>query len=166
VRPRLFEVSATELLDRPDLYGTEAFGPMALVVRWDGQEQLMKAVAALEPSLAGTVYTATSGRDEELYGVVQPALAPRVGRLLDNKVPTGVAVVPAMHHGGPYPSTGHPAFTSVGIPESLHRFTARQAFDNVADAHLPPELQAANPLHLVRDVDGVPTTDPVDWETT
>ena len=42
--------------------------------------------------------------------------AQRVGRLLNDKMPTGVAVSPAMNHGGPYPATGHPGFTAVGIP--------------------------------------------------
>jgi len=163
VRPRLFEVTAAEFARQPELFGTEAFGPMALVVRWDGRDELLRTLDLLEPSLTGTSYSARSGQDEELYGLVHAALAPRVGRLLDDKVPTGVAVVSAMHHGGPYPSASHPAFTSVGIPESLLRFTARQAFDHVSDPHLPPELQAANPLRLIREVDGVPTTEPIVW---
>ena len=29
-----------------------------------------------------------------------------------------------MNHGGPYPATGHPGFTAVGIPASLLRFAA------------------------------------------
>ena len=46
-------------------------------------------------------------------------------------MPTGVAVSPAMNHGGPYPATGHPGFTAVGIPASLRRFAVLQCYDNV-----------------------------------
>lgn len=163
VRPRLFEVTAEQFAEEPDLFGTEAFGPMALVVRWKDLDALLQVVGLLQPSLTGTLFTAASGRDEAMYATIQPMLAARVGRLLDNKVPTGVAVVPAMHHGGPFPSASHAGYTSVGIPESLIRFTGRQAFDNVPDAHLPAELQGSNPLQLMREVDGVPTTEPITW---
>jgi len=72
-------------------------------------------------------------------------LRPLVGRLLNDKMPTGVAVSPAMNHGGPYPSTGHPGFTAVGIPASLRRFGALHSYDAVRPARLPPLLLDKNP---------------------
>ena len=54
-----------------------------------------------------------------------------------NKMPTGVAVSPAMHHGGPFPSTTHPGFTAVGMPRSLLRFAALKCFDSVDERLLP-----------------------------
>ncbi|MFA4925590.1 MAG: hypothetical protein WC524_02930 [Candidatus Aminicenantales bacterium] len=70
-------------------------------------------------------------------------------------MPTGVAVSPAMHHGGPYPATNHPGFTSVGIPTSFLRFAARHCYDNVSDEYLPEELRAKNPTgRMWRLVDG------------
>jgi hypothetical protein len=63
------------------------------------------------------------------------------GRLLTDKMPTGFAVSPAMNHGGPYPATGHPGFTPVGIPASLRRFAALQCYDNVRPNRLPPPLR-------------------------
>jgi NADP-dependent aldehyde dehydrogenase len=56
-------------------------------------------------------------------------------------MPTGVAVSPAMNHGGPYPATGHPGFTAVGIPTSLRRFAALQCYDGVRNDRLPPLLR-------------------------
>jgi NADP-dependent aldehyde dehydrogenase len=70
-----------------------------------------------------------------------PVLRRKVGRLLNDKMPTGVAVSPAMNHGGPYPATGHPGFTSVGIPTSIVRFTALQSYDNVRPDRLPDFLR-------------------------
>jgi len=82
-------------------------------------------------------------------------LRPRVGRLISNRMPTGVAVSPAMNHGGPYPSTGHPGFTAVGLPAAILRFTALHCYDNVPDAQLPTELRNQNPAGIARQVDGV-----------
>ena len=60
-----------------------------------------------------------------------------VGRLLNDKMPTGVAVSPAMNHGGPFPATGHPGFTAVGFPAALRRFAMLACYDNVRLARLP-----------------------------
>ena len=68
-----------------------------------------------------------------------------MGRLLNDKMPTGVAVSPAMNHGGPFPATGHPGFTAVGIPAALTRFAMLQCFDNVRPHRLPACLQDASP---------------------
>ena len=56
-------------------------------------------------------------------------------------MPTGVAVSPAMNHGGPYPATGHPGFTAVGIPAAMRRFSMLHCYDNVRPDRLPPSLQ-------------------------
>ena len=72
-------------------------------------------------------------------------LRAKVGRLLNDKMPTGVAVSPAMNHGGPYPATGHPGFTAVGIPAALRRFTALACYDNVRQPRLPAALRDKNP---------------------
>ncbi|MEZ4610439.1 MAG: hypothetical protein R2838_09395 [Caldilineaceae bacterium] len=60
-------------------------------------------------------------------------------------MPTGVAVVPSHEPRGPYPATGHPGFTAVGIPASMLRFGALYCYDNVRPHRLPPELQDKNP---------------------
>jgi NADP-dependent aldehyde dehydrogenase len=70
-------------------------------------------------------------------------------------MPTGVAVSPAMNHGGPYPATAHPGFTAVGIPASLLRFSALHCYDNVRGPRLPPELRDQNPTgKMWRLIDG------------
>jgi len=82
-------------------------------------------------------------------------LRPQVGRLLNDKMPTGVAVSAAMNHGGPFPATGHPGFTAVGIPGSLLRFSMLQCFDNIRPHRLPAGLQDKNPSgSMWRNIDG------------
>ena len=78
----------------------------------------------------------------------------KVGRLSNDKMPTGVAISPAMNHGGPFPATGHPGFTAVGIPAAITRFAQLQCFDNVRSSRLPAELEDENPLGIWRSVDG------------
>ncbi len=60
-------------------------------------------------------------------------------------MPTGLLVSPGMNHGGPFPATGHPGFTAVGIPASLLRFAALHSYDNVREPRLPPDLRDKNP---------------------
>jgi acyl transferase domain-containing protein len=61
----------------------------------------------------------------------------------------------AMNHGGPYPATGHPGFTAVGIPASLRRFTMLECYDNVRENRLPPALRDKNPSGTMwRLIDG------------
>jgi NADP-dependent aldehyde dehydrogenase len=75
--------------------------------------------------------------------------------LLNDKMPTGVAVSPAMNHGGPFPATGHPGFTAVGMPAAIQRFAMLCCYDNVRQARLPAALQNKNPTgRLWRLIDG------------
>jgi NADP-dependent aldehyde dehydrogenase len=61
-----------------------------------------------------------------------------------------------MNHGGPFPATGHPVFTAVGIPASIRRFTRLESYDAVRPERLPPALRDANPTgKLWREIDGV-----------
>jgi alpha-ketoglutaric semialdehyde dehydrogenase len=75
--------------------------------------------------------------------------------LLNDKMPTGLLVSPGMNHGGPFPATGHPGFTAVGIPASLLRFAALHGYDNVREPRLPPELRDRNPnVQMWRRING------------
>jgi NADP-dependent aldehyde dehydrogenase len=124
---------------------TEAFGNASLFVVARSAEQLAEIAGRLEGNLTGTVYSHRGGQDEGLYDRVAAVLRSRVGRLLNDKMPTGVAVSPAMNHGGPFPATGHPGFTAVGIPASIRRFAMLECYDNVRPPRLPAALRDENP---------------------
>ena len=141
----ILRVSGEKFIENPHALQTEAFGAVSLMVFAKDVEQ-MKAVARnFEGNLTGCIYSDTGGSDDALYAQVELELRPKVGRLLNDKMPTGVAVTPAMNHGGPYPATGHPGFTAVGIPASLLRFGALNSYDNVRQDRLPLELRDRNP---------------------
>lgn len=151
--------TTAQFLNHPEALQTEAFGPICLIVTADTDDAFLDIASALEGNLTGTIYSAVSGVDDDLYATVAPTLRGKVGRLLNDKMPTGVAVSAAMNHGGPFPATGHPYFTSVGIPGAIERFTMRCAYDNVRPDRLPLTLQDGNPCQIWRCVDGIYTKD-------
>ena len=151
----LLRVSGDVFLKNPEALQAEAFGPASLFVFVKNAGQMQEIAYHLEGNLTGSIYSQSQGHDDPLYEKVEPLLRQKVGRLLNDKMPTGVAVTPAMNHGGPYPATGHPGFTAVGIPNSLLRFVALHCYDNVRHSRLPAELQNKNPTgHMWRFIDG------------
>jgi NADP-dependent aldehyde dehydrogenase len=151
----LLRVAGDAFLASPRALQTEAFGSVNTIVVARDADQMIAVAAALEGNLTGAVYSDTAGADDGLYARLEPVLRAKVGRLLNDKMPTGVAVTPAMNHGGPFPATGHPGFTSVGIPAALLRFAALHCYDGVRAHRLPPELANRNPTgKMWRLVDG------------
>src|SRR5439155_10819690 len=128
-------------LEAPEALQTEAFGNASLAIVAEDADEACRVVEHLEGNLTGCIYSHTGGADDRAYDAIAWRMRPKVGRLLDDKMPTGVAVSPAMNHGGPYPATAHPGFTAVGIPASLRRFAMLQCYDNVREGRLPPGLR-------------------------
>ncbi|NKB66709.1 MAG: aldehyde dehydrogenase family protein [Candidatus Latescibacteria bacterium] len=150
----LLQVDGSRFLDDPEALQEEAFGNESLLVMADDADQAVAIARSFEGNLTGALYSDTQGGDDALYDQIAPILRRKVGRLLNDKMPTGVAVSAAMNHGGPYPATGHPGFTAVGIPGSLLRFAMLQSFDNVRPHRLPASLQDQNPGGTWRLIDG------------
>lgn len=137
----LLQVTGEAFLQNPEELQTEAFGPVSLLVLSRGTDETLAILRHLEGNLTGTIYSDTSGADDAEYARVEPVLRQKVGRLINDRMPTGVAVSPAMNHGGPFPATGHPGFTAVGIPTSIQRFAALHCYDNVRPERLPADLR-------------------------
>lgn len=135
-----------------DRLQVEHFGPVTLFVLCADGDDLRATVSALEGNLTSTVHA--EAEELETIGDLLHLLREKAGRVIWNGFPTGVAVVPAMQHGGPYPATTAPGTTSVGA-NAIYRFMRPIAFQNVPDALLPAPLQDANPLGILRQVDGV-----------
>lgn len=137
---------------------TEAFGPFTLVVLADKLADFAATAASLEGQLTATVQASASD-----YAEARPlfaALEQKVGRVLLNGFPTGVEVCHAMNHGGPYPATSDVRFTSVGTAAML-RFARPICYQGLPDELLPDSLKNANPLNLLRLVNGQSSRDPV-----
>lgn len=156
-RATVLEVDADRFLERPEL-AEEVFGPSTLLVGSATREQMHRIAASLDGHLTATLIAAEG--ELERYRDLVDTLADKVGRLIVNGFPTGVEVGPAMQHGGPYPATTDARFTSVGTA-AIFRFVRPIAYQDAPDAILPEALRDANPLGILRQVDGHPTRDAV-----
>ena len=151
----VLKIDGSTFLKQPETFQTEAFGNASLVVVASNVDQALAVTQSLEGNLTGCIYSHSGAEDETAYQTLAPALRQKVGRLLNDKMPTGVAVSPAMNHGGPYPATGHPGFTAVGMPGAITRFGMLQCYDNVRAHRLPENLRDENPNKILRSIDGV-----------
>jgi alpha-ketoglutaric semialdehyde dehydrogenase len=156
-QPSVAVTSAANFLKHPEL-ATEAFGPFTLVVRGETPAELLACARALEGQLTATLH----GNAEDLAaaGTLVALLEQKAGRLVINAFPTGVEVSHAMHHGGPSPAASDARFTSVGTA-ALLRFARPVCYQGFPATLLPAALQDANPLGLMRLVNGVRTTAPL-----
>jgi NADP-dependent aldehyde dehydrogenase len=116
----------------------------------------MRIAESLPASLTATVH----GTPEDLskHRKLIAVLETKSGRLIFNGYPTGVEVSHAMHHGGPYPATADPKFTSVGTA-AIQRFLRPICYQDFPDEALPLELQRQNPRKIWRMIDGQFTRD-------
>src|SRR5690606_6565308 len=99
VRPNLFETSVDAYLQDHAL-GEEVFGPLGLVVRVDGVDDMVALAKGLVGQLTTTVHMDEA--DAPVARTLLPILERKAGRVLFNGFPTGVEVAEAMVHGGPY----------------------------------------------------------------
>jgi NADP-dependent aldehyde dehydrogenase len=157
-QPAAYEAPAAAVAEGSALL-EEHFGPVVVLLRYGGREELLAALERLEGQLTGSIH-AEPEADGELLALLTEQLAARAGRVVYDGFPTGVAVTHGMHHGGPYPATSAPAHTSVGMT-AIRRFLRPVAWQNAPAAVLPPELRDANELGIWRRVDGELTRDPV-----
>lgn len=148
--PTVLRADIADVIADADTLTAEVFGPTALVVEYDEDDQLLELTAQLAGQLTASVFAAES---DAIAPVLLDAVSRIAGRVLWNGWPTGVSVTYAQQHGGPYPATTAPGTTSVGTA-AITRFVRPVAFQDVPDALLPAELQAQNPLGISQRIDG------------
>ncbi len=156
-RPGVLTTNAETWLKHKELH-KEIFGPATVVVRCASESEVLECARALEGTLTATLHGTPEEieRSRELVAVLNR----KAGRLISNAYPTGVEIGFAMQHGGPYPASTDPRFTSVGAA-AIYRFARPLCFQNFPDRALPPELQNANPRGIWRMIDGRFTKDAV-----
>ena len=149
--PTLLATDVRTLLEHRETLLEEVFGPLSVVVEYSSDDELRQAAEALDGNLTATLHAEPA--ETELAGGLLSRLRDRAGRLLFNGWPTGVAVSPAMQHGGPYPATTDPRFTSVGTA-AVDRFLRPVTYQNVPQELLPEPLRDDNPWGLPRSTHG------------
>lgn len=136
-----------------DLLLEECFGPLTVIARYEDESEAGALLSRLPGNLTATVQlsveeAAGEGRGAEILA----ELTPLAGRVVVNGWPTGVAVAPAQHHGGPYPATTSTS-TSVG-GTAIERWLRPVAYQGAPEPLLPAELRDDNPLGLPRRFNG------------
>lgn len=127
----------------------EVFGPYSLVVRCEDEAQMREVARRLQGQLTCTVMA--TEEDLQAHEELLEEVKDKCGRFILNGVPTGVEVCLSMHHGGPFPATTDPRFTSVGA-DGIKRFGRPVAFQGWTNNLLPDELKNENPLGIYRTV--------------
>ena len=137
------------LTELDDSVVEECFGPATVVVRYADEDELLRGLRVLPPTLTASLHL---GRNEAAVAErLTAVLRARAGRLIYDGYPTGLAVSWAQHHGGPWPST-NTLHTSVGAT-AIRRFLRPVTWQNAPVAALPPELREDGPA-IPRRVDG------------
>ncbi len=148
--PIIFKVGVNDILKESALT-EEVFGPSSVVVLTDKKSDLVAIAKNLDGHLTATLFGTPQDLidNKDLIDVLEQ----KVGRLIINAFPTGVEVCHSMVHGGSYPATTFPASTSVGT-NAIYRFTKPVCFQGFSDDLLPDALKQANPLNIVRKING------------
>ena len=130
----------------------EIFGPYSLMVFCKDPEELN----AVLKSLKGQLTTTFMGTDTDFskHSSLITLATSIAGRIIFNNVPTGVEVCPSMVHGGPYPASTDSRYTAVGI-NAVKRWVRPVCYQNCPSELLPDALKDANPLKIVRMLNGV-----------
>ncbi|CAN5527136.1 aldehyde dehydrogenase (NADP(+)) [soil metagenome] len=148
--PVVLRTTVRQVLDSPDALLDEVFGPTTLVVDYDSLDDVRKLLLVLPGSLTATLHAES---EEPGTAELTADLARIAGRVLYGGWPTGVAVAHAQHHGGPYPSSTS-VHTSVGTT-AIRRWLRPVSYQTMPEVLLPLALQEANPLNILRRIDGI-----------
>jgi NADP-dependent aldehyde dehydrogenase len=148
--PVLFETDAAAFLADPALRD-EIFGAASLLVRCQGQADILSVLEQLEGQL--TITLQFDEADIDAARALLPVIERRAGRIVVNGWPTGVEVAHAMVHGGPFPATSDWRTTSVGTL-AIRRFLRPVCYQDLPPDLLPVALRDDNPLRIPRLVDG------------
>ena len=139
--PRVFQLTLKEFAADLAVLSRERFGPAGLVITCPSVLDLLPVLAALPGNLVGTVHADPESPEElDLARQLVAVLERIAGRIVFNGWPTGVAVVAAQNHGGPWPATTMPAYTSVGTA-AIRRWLVPVAYQNFPPELLPPALR-------------------------
>ncbi len=134
VQAGLLEVDA-QTLDAGSPLLEECFGPVTVLVRYRDTADAEAVLARMGGNLTATLH---ADPDEPGAATWIARLSRHAGRVIFGGWPTGVAVAPAMTHGGPYPATTAPT-TSVGAA-AIDRWLRPVTYQTVPPQLLPAEL--------------------------
>jgi NADP-dependent aldehyde dehydrogenase len=134
----VYTISAKDFLKAGESAKREVFGPTAVVVDCANTDELLRAAESFSGTLTSGIHAVESDPMDlsQLISIVERIS----GRIVWNQWPTGLAVTWAMQHGGPYPASTNPLFTSVGA-KAILRFRRPITYQNFPQNYLSPVLR-------------------------
>ena len=156
--PCVIASTTAELLEKIPHLAEEIFGPASIVARCRDRAELERVITGLSGHLTASVH----GTPEDLaeFRDLIALLETKVGRIIFNGFGTGLELCHALHHGGPYPATTDPHFTSIG-QAGIFRFARPICYQNFPQESLPEPLRDRNTGGIWRLIDGQLTRDDV-----
>jgi NADP-dependent aldehyde dehydrogenase len=140
-RPQAFGCGLAEFAAGLPGLAAERFGPAGLVITYASVAELIAVLARLGGNLASCVHLDEADpADVTAARQVMAVLSQTTGRVVCNGWPTGVAVTWAQHHGGPWPATTAPAYTSVGAA-AIRRWLVPVVYQDCPPELLPEPLR-------------------------
>lgn len=134
----VYTISGKDFLAAGESARREVFGPTAVIVDCLDSDELLRVAESFSGTLTSGIH-AIENDPMDLSALI--SLLERIsGRIVWNQWPTGLAVTWAMHHGGPYPASTNPLFTSVGA-KAILRFRRPITYQNFPQKYLSPVLQ-------------------------
>jgi NADP-dependent aldehyde dehydrogenase len=139
--PHAFETGLADFAAGLPSLAQERFGPAGLVITYQSADDLPGVLAELGGNLTGVIHAdESSAADMSAARQVADVFARTAGRVVFNGWPTGVAVTWAQHHGGPWPASTAPGYTSVGAT-AIRRWLIPVAYQDFPPALLPAALR-------------------------
>ncbi len=140
--PKVYRTTLGAVYEHRELLNEEHFGPIGVVVVGAAPADALRLIEGEDVGhLAATIHVDLDGGDDvQEARLVGRTLADRAGRVVFNGWPTGVATTHAQHHGGPFPATTAPAFTSVGAT-AIDRWLVPVVYQDFPPQLLPDELR-------------------------
>ena len=138
----VYTISGRDFLAAGESARREVFGPTAVVVDCADTDELLRVAESFSGTLTSGIH-ATESDLMDLTALI--SIVERIsGRIVWNQWPTGLAVTWAMQHGGPYPASTNPLFTSVGA-KAILRFRRPITYQNFPQEYLSPVLRDGAP---------------------
>lgn len=138
----VYTISGKDFLAAGESARREVFGPTAVVVDCADSEELLQVAESFFGTLTSGIHAIENDPMDlsQLISIVERIS----GRIVWNQWPTGLAVTWAMQHGGPYPASTNPLFTSVGA-KAILRFRRPITYQNFPQSYLSPVLRDGAP---------------------
>ena len=146
--PTIVSVPVATLQQHRDTLLDEAFGPLSILVEYDdGCRPRRRGGRPVPGQPHRHRARGRRGADRRPCAAWCRGSRQHAGRVLFGGWPTGVAVTPAMQHGGPWPATTNDSGTSVGTA-AISRFLRPVAYQGAPQELLPEPLRDDNPWNV------------------